>query len=391
MRQLKLSNFKFLVLALLLASVGLTGFAQEQYKENNVVVPKEEYKGGTFYPVQQYEQVKSKKSPKNIILFIGDGMGVAHVYAAMTANGGSLFLQNFIHCGFSKTYSTSSYITDSAAGGTALSSGVKTYNGAIGVDADKNNVETILEKAEKKGLATGLVSTSAINHATPASFIAHQSSRASYDDIAADFLKTDIDVFIGGGVKFFEKRKDGRNLSKELKDKGYQVLYKIEDIQKVKSGKLAGLTAEEHNAPVSERGEMLVPATETAINLLSQNKKGFFLMVEGSEIDFLAHSNNTTGVIGEALEFDKAIGSALAFAAKNRNTLIIVTADHETGGMTLNGGNNKTGDVTAKFSSKDHTGICVPVFAFGPGADQFTGFMENTEIAKKMMKLLKVQ
>lgn len=391
MRQFKLFNFKFLVLALLLASVGLTGFAQEQYKENNVFVPKEEYKGDTFYPVQQYEQVKSKKSPKNIILFIGDGMGVAHVYAAMTANGGSLFLQNFIHCGFSKTYSSSSYITDSAAGGTALSSGVKTYNGAIGVDADKNNVETILEKAEKKGLATGLVSTSAINHATPASFIAHQASRGSYEDIAADFLKTDIDVFIGGGVKSFEKRKDGRNLSKELKDKGYQVLYKIEDIHKVKSGKLAGLTAEEHNAPVSERGEMLVPATETAINLLSQNKKGFFLMVEGSEIDFLAHSNNTTGVIREALEFDKAIGSALAFAAKNRNTLIIVTADHETGGMTLNGGNNKTGDVTAKFSSKDHTGICVPVFAFGPGADQFTGFMENTEIAKKMMKLLKVQ
>jgi alkaline phosphatase len=165
----------------------------------------------------------------------------------------------------------------------------------------------------------------------------------------------------------------------------------MEDIQKVTSGKLAGLTAEEHNSPFAERGEMLVPATETAINLLSQNKKGFFLMVEGSEIDFLAHSNQTTGVIQETLEFDRSIGKALAFAAKNRNTLIIVTADHETGGMTLNGGNNKTGDVTAKFSSTDHTGICVPVFAFGPGAEQFTGFMENTEIAKKMMKLLKVQ
>ncbi len=391
MRQFKLSTLSLLAITLLFASNSLTGFSQEQYKENKVVVAKEQYKGGTFYPVQQYDQVKSKKGPKNIILFIGDGMGLAHIYASMTANGGSLFLQNFVHCGFSKTYSSSAYITDSAAGGTALSSGVKTYNGAIGVDAAKNNVETILEKAEKKGLATGLVSTSAINHATPASFIAHQASRGSYEDIAADFLKTDIDVFIGGGTKSFEKRKDGRNLSNELKEKGYQVLYKMEDIQKVTSGKLAGLTADEHNPPFSERGEMLVPATETAINLLSQNNKGFFLMVEGSEIDFLAHNNQTTGVIQETLEFDRSIGKALAFAAKNRNTLIIVTADHETGGMTLNGGNNKTGDVTAKFSSTDHTGICVPVFAFGPGAEEFTGFMENTEIAKKMMKLLKVQ
>ena len=147
-------------------------------------------------------------------------MGLAHIYASMTANGGSLFLQNFVHCGFSKTYSTSDYITDSGAGGTALACGVKTYNGAIGVGPDKQPVENIREMAEKKGLKTGLVSTSAINHATPASFMAHQASRSSYDDIAADFLKSKIDVFIGG-VMFFENRKDGRNLSKELRDKGY--------------------------------------------------------------------------------------------------------------------------------------------------------------------------
>jgi alkaline phosphatase len=318
-------------------------------------------------------------------------MGLAHIYASMTANGGSLFLQNFIHCGFSKTYSSSNYITDSAAGGTALACGIKTYNGAIGVDPEKNPVRNIREMAEEKGFKTGLVSTSAINHATPASFIAHQASRGSYDDIAADFLKSGIDVFIGGGVKFFENRKDGRNLSKELRDKGYQVLYNMEDIKKVRSGKLAGLTAPEHNAPMPERGEMLVPATETAINLLSLSKKGFFLMVEGSQIDFLAHSNQTPGVILETLDFDRAVGAGLAFAAKDTNTLIIVTADHETGGMTLNGGNNKTGDVTANYTSTDHTGICVPVFAFGPGAEQFGGFMDNTEIALKMMNLLKVK
>ena len=372
----------------MLGFVSFSGYSQEQYKDPKNKALNELYPGGSFYEVQNYTQITGKKRPKNIILMIGDGMGLAHVYSAMTANGGHLSLENFKCIGFSKTYSSDNYITDSAAGGTALSSGIKTYNGAIGVDAGKHPVPSIRELAEKKGLKTGLVSTSAITHATPASFIAHASSRSSYEDIAADFLKTNIDVFIGGGIKNFEERKDGRNLSKELKDKGYQVLYHIEDISKVKSGKLAGLTAPEHNQPMPERGEILVPATRTAINLLSQSKKGFFLMVEGSEIDFLAHENKTPGVVLETLDFDRAIGVALKFAASDGETLIIVTADHETGGMTLNGGDYKTGQVIGKYTSGGHTGIAVPIFAFGPGAEQFTGFMENTDIAKKMMKLL---
>jgi len=384
--------FNYLIFNILMVGfISFAGYGQEEYKDPKNKALNELYPGGSFYEVPNYMQPVGKKLPKNIILMIGDGMGLAHVYSAMTANGGHLFLENFKNIGFSKTYSSDNYITDSAAGGTALSSGVKTYNGAIGVDPDKKPVPNIRELAEKKGLKTGLVSTSAITHATPASFIAHVTSRGSYEDIAADFLKTNIDVFIGGGIKNFEVRKDGKNLSKELKDKGYQVLYNIEDIQKVKSGKLAGFTAQEHNAPMPERGEMLVPATQTAINLLSQGKKGFFLMVEGSEIDFLAHENKTPGVVLETLDFDRAIGAALKFAASNGETLIIVTADHETGGMTLNGGDYKTGKVLAKYTSGEHTGIAVPVYAFGPGAEQFTGFMENTDIAKKMMKLLKLK
>jgi alkaline phosphatase len=385
-------SLNYLIISILtIASFSLSLYGQEQYKDPKNKALNELYPGGSFYEVQNYKQITGKKRPKNIILMIGDGMGLAHVYSAMTANGGHLFLDNFKCIGFSKTYSSDNYITDSAAGGTALSSGIKTYNGAIGVDTDKNPVPSIREIAEKKGLKTGLVSTSAITHATPASFIAHASSRSSYEDIAADFLKTNIDVFIGGGTKNFEERKDGRNLSKELKDKGYQVLYHIEDIAKVKTGKLAGLTAPEHNVPMPERGEMLVPATRTAINLLSQSKKGFFLMVEASEIDFLAHENKTPGVVLETLDFDRAIGAALKFAATNGETLIIVTADHETGGMTLNGGDYKTGQVIGKYTTGEHTGIAVPVFAFGPGAEQFTGFMENTDIAKKMMKLLNLK
>jgi len=381
---------KLIVSLLMVGMVSFSGFGQEEYKDPKNKALNEVYPGGPFYEVQNYVQPKGKKPPKNIILMIGDGMGLAQVYSAMTANGGHLFLENFKNIGFSKTYSSDNYITDSAAGGTALSSGVKTYNGAIGVDRDKMPIPSIRELAEKKGLKTGLVSTSAITHATPASFLAHVSSRSSYEDIAADFLKTNIDVFIGGGVDNFEKRKDGRNLSKELKDKGYQVLYNMQDIQKVKSGKLAGLTAPEHNKPMPERGEMLVPATQTAINLLSQSKKGFFLMVEGSEIDFLAHENKTPGVVDETLDFDRAVGVALKFAASNGETLIIVTADHETGGMTINGGDYATGKVIAKYTSGGHTGIAVPVYAFGPCAEQFTGFMENTDIAKRMIQLLKV-
>lgn len=382
---------KSLILSILIiVCISLPSFGQEEYKDPKNKALNEVYPGGAFYEVQNYVQPKGNKRPKNIILMIGDGMGLAQVYSAMTANGGHLFLENFKNIGFSKTYSSDNYITDSAAGGTALSSGVKTYNGAIGVDRDKKPVASIRELAEKKGLKTGLVSTSAITHATPASFLAHVSSRSSYEDIAADFLKTNIDVFIGGGADNFEKRKDGRNLSKELKDKGYQVFYTIGDIQKVKSGKLAGFTAPEHNKPMPERGEMLVPATQTAINLLSQSKKGFFLMVEGSEIDFLAHENKTPGVVLETLDFDRAIGAALKFAASNGETLIIVTADHETGGMTINGGDYTTGKVIAKYTTGGHSGIAVPIYAFGPGADQFTGFMENTDIAKRMIELLKV-
>jgi len=390
MKKMSLLSKQLILCIIMIGFISYPGYCQEEYKDPKNKELNETYSGGVAYEVQHYIQSGHKKSPKNIILMIGDGMGLVQVYSAMTANGGHLFLENFKNIGFSKTYSSDNYTTDSAAGGTALSSGIKTYNGAIGVDPGKKSVPNIRELAEKKGLKTGLVSTSAITHATPASFMAHVDSRGSYEDIAADFLKSNIDVFIGGGIKNFQERKDGRNLCNELKDKGYQVLFNIEDIQKVRSGKLAGLTAPEHNKPMPGRGEMLVPATQIAINLLAQGKNGFFLMVEGSEIDFLAHENKTPGVVLETLDFDRAVGAALKFASSNGETLIIVTADHETGGMTINGGDYKTGKVIAKYTTGGHTGIAVPVFAFGPGSEQFTGFMENTDISKKMMKLLKL-
>ena len=191
---------------------GYSSFSQNDYLEAKSEDLEKVYVGGPAYEVKMYPANHKGKKPKNVVLFIADGMSVPHMHAGLTANRGKLFLENFKHMGFLKTHSAESYITDSADGGTALATGKKTYNAAIGVDMDKKPVKTILQEANEKGLATGLVSTSAITHATPASFIAHQPSRNMYEEIAADFLKTDIDVFIGGGYKHFTSRKDGRNL-----------------------------------------------------------------------------------------------------------------------------------------------------------------------------------
>ncbi len=328
----------------------------------------------------------STQEVKNIIFLIGDGMGLTQIYAGMTANMGKLNLENMPVIGMIKTYSSDAYITDSAAGATAFSAGEKTYNGAIGVDKEGNPVETILEIAEEQGKATGLISTSSITHATPASFIAHQPKRSMEEEIAADFLKTDIDVFIGGGKQFFTSRGDGQDLTQQLKEKGYNVAFSMEDAAKVTDGKLAALTADNANPKFSEgRGDMLPNATEKAIELLSQNEEGFFLMVEGSQIDWGGHANDIQYVVDEMLDFDRTIAKALEFAAKDKHTLVVVTADHETGGLTLNGGNIDDGEVEAAFTTGGHTSVAVPVFAFGPKATAFQGFYENTAIFQKFL------
>jgi alkaline phosphatase len=326
--------------------------------------------------------------PKNIIFFIGDGMGIAHVYAGMTRNHGKLYLEKCTHVGLQKTYSSNNYITDSAASGTALATGVKTKNGMLGMNADSIPVKTILEYSEENGFATGLVATCSITHATPASFISHQVNRNMYEEIAADFLKTDIDLFIGGGSDHFKRRRDSVDLTLDLKNKGYNVLYSLDDILKFENGKLAGLTAPGHIIPFSEgRGDFLPDVTEKAISILEKNSKGFFLMVEGSQIDWAGHGNNQEYIIEEVLDFDRAIGKALTFAENNGETLIVITADHETGGMALNGGSIEDCTVNAAFTTGGHSAEMVPVFAFGPGAEKFTGIYENTAIFEKFMEL----
>lgn len=385
---MKTKNIYLALLALVLSPAFLT--AQENYK----TISKEEtaliHQGSAAYKVAVYQEPATNKKPKNVIFLIGDGMGLAQIHAGLTANHGKLFLHNFSHIGLQTTHSASNYITDSAAAGTALSSGQKTYNGAIGMNTDTISITNIREVFEQQGLATGVVSTSAVTHATPAAFVAHQPERSMYEAIAADYLKTNIDVFIGGGLKHFTERADGRDLTKDLEKKNYKVLRNIEELEKTTKGKVAALLAPEHMPTVLDgRGDMLPLATKTAISLLEADPDGFFLMVEGSQIDWGGHQNNTSYIISEVLDFDKAVGEALAFAASDKQTLVIVTADHETGGMGINSGAFDKAYIKAGYTSGSHTGVMVPVFAFGPGAEQFTGFYDNTDIPAKIKELLR--
>lgn len=357
----RLNFFSFIMLFLLITVFNSYCFSQN--KENNT------------------------QKVKNIILLIGDGMGVSQIYAGMTVKQDAFAIEQCPVIGFAKTYSADNYVTDSAASGTAIATGTKTNNGAIGVDTTGTPVKSILEYAEDNGLSTGLVSTSSITHATPASFIAHQPSRMMQNEIAADFLKTDIDVFIGGGLKFFRNIFKGENILKRLKEKDYKIIKDTTKLMKTKSKKIAALLAKNHLPRYSDgRGNMLPKATQKAIDCLKDNPKGFFLMVEGSQIDWGGHGNDLVYTVEETLDFDRAVQVAIDFAVADGNTLVIVTSDHECGGLALTGGNFETGRVEAIFPTKHHTGVMVPVFVFGPNAGLFTGIYENTAIFDKMMK-----
>ncbi len=332
---------------------------------------------------------KTAHKPKNIIFMIGDGMGTAQVYSALVAKKDKLNIARCKYIGFHKTYSANKFITDSAAGATAFSTGQKTNNGYLALDSNKKFLPTILEMSSKKGLSTGLVVTCAVTHATPAGFIAHVDNRDNYEEIAKWFLKTDITLFLGGGRDHFEKRKDNLNLSDSLRAKNYQVVYKLSDMNKIKSGKIAGLFYDVHPPKMSEgRGELLGEETKEAISILNQNKKGFFMMIEGSQIDWGGHNNETDYIVKETVDFDNVVGQVLDFAEKDGNTLVVITADHETGGFAITGGSIKDGTVEGKFTQKDHTAVMVPIFAYGPGAVEFMGIIENTDIFYKFRSLL---
>jgi alkaline phosphatase len=330
----------------------------------------------------------AQEKPKNIILMIGDGMGLAGIQSAMAVADNTLHLQHIRHIGLMTTHSADNYITDSAAGGTAIATGQKTDNGKISVDPSGKPLKTILELAEAHNYATGLVSTSSILHATPASFIAHHPDRNEYKHIAADFLDTDIDIFIGGGKKDFENSIENRNLIDELIDKDYTIIETMKDLTGTSSNRFAALLADKHlNRVEKGRGDYLTLASEKAVEALSNNNNGFFLMIEGSQIDWGGHANNIDFVNNELIDFDNAVGAMVEFAKQNQETLVIITADHETGALTLFNNEQDKKQLKTEFHSTHHTGIMVPVFAFGPGAEEFMGMYDNTDLFFKMKSL----
>lgn len=332
----------------------------------------------------------STEKPVNIILMIGDGMGVSQVYAGMMANHDNLNMVDMPWVGLMKTNSANRLITDSGAAGTAIATGFKTFNGAISVGMDSLPRKTVLEYAEDNGIATGLISTSAITHATPASFISHQVSRNSYEAIAEDFLKTEVDVIIGGGIDHFKNRTDGKVLTDILTEKKYRVFYNIDSVPSSIKENFYVLTAPVHNPRVPERGDMLLKATDLALQSLDRRDAGFFLMIEGSQIDWGGHENNTEYIVNEMLDFDKAVGKVLEYAKAKGNTLVIVTADHECGGMAITGGNIEEGRVEAGYCSKNHTPVLVPVFAYGPDSKNYSGVFDNTGLFQKLINSLDI-
>ena len=336
-------------------------------------------------------KVTSTKKVKNIILLIGDGMGLSQVSASQYYNKSKSNFERFPVIGLSKTSSASDLITDSAAGATAFASGIKTYNGALGVNTDTTAVKTIVEEISKIGISTGIISTSSIVHATPAAFYTHTEKRSMYEDIALQLVSSDIDFFAGGGVKFFNDRKDKRDLISELEKNGFSVSTESlpTNTKPVFSNKQGYLLAPNGMPKMLEgRGEFLSEATKLAIESLSSNEQGFFLMVEGSQIDWGGHDKDADYLISELIDFDKTIGIALDFAKLDGETLVIVTADHETGGFTL--ASDERGDynkIKPVFSTDGHSATMVPVFADGPGSEEFGGVYENTSIYDKMKSL----
>ena len=384
---------KKFVLLFLAFGFAASAFAQEDISRamskyaNNQFSEDDQYTVAEPYETVSVKQTRSRRI-KNIIVMIGDGMGLEQVSCGWVLNGGHLNLDNFIYTGFSRTYATDRLITDSCAGGSALATGVKTKYYYMGVDPDGNPVQSALHRAQEKGMKTGVAVTCRINDATPLDFVGHSLDRDDEEVNAAQYVGSNVDFLTGGGIRFWQNRTDGRDLVQEMVAKGYTFVNNREDLNKVHEGRVLGLFAPLEMEPALDRGPVLEDCAMKAIELLD-NKKGFFLMIEGSSIDDWCHKKKVGYMAEELFDFDRTIGKVLEWAEKDGHTLVIVTADHATGGLTLLDGSLPDRSVKVNFSTKGHNGILVPVYAYGPGAEKFVGIHENAEIGQIIRALLK--
>ena len=365
-----------------------------------------------FFVITFNSYSQESESP-NIILMIGDGMGLTQITSGMYSNNNSTALEKFKYVGLSKTHSYDNLVTDSAAAGTAMSSGKKTQNKVLGLDHKGNPIKSILSICQDKGYSTALIATANILHATPAAFFANIDYRYNYKDIAVQMTKSGVNFFVGGGEKYFNSREDKRNLINEMNEDGYEFVYNISDFEKNKSNYLGFFTAKDEpyyfykgvnyssreydesdynkDEPLEDftgRVSYLARSTKATLNKLNDIGEPFFIMIEGAQIDWGGHDNDQNYMVSQFLEFNDAIEVALEFAKKDKNTIVIVTADHETGGAAIVRGKLSDSTIKNRFATTNHTASMVPVFSYGPKAHLFKGIYENTEIFNKLLSIV---
>lgn len=340
-----------------------------------------------------YRNDGTTKPIKNIIFLIGDGTGINQLQAAATVNnpnyinGMGLSVFNMKYIGFQNTSAQDSYTTDSAAGGSALATGKLHDNRHISMSNTGEAYPSMTDYMYDAGRACGVITLGNLADATPAAYYGHSMERDNSDEITNYLLDGKLTLLNGAGMQVFTKREDGKDMLSELK-KQYRISTEIDDIN-ADDQKVICVDERMDLAASEKTIGLLAQATKEGIEKLTKtNKKGFFLMVEGAKIDYAGHANSLPGAVVEALSFDLAIAEAMKFADSNGETLVVVTGDHETGGMTFVDGNFNTGHVTARFMTDDHTAMMLPVFAYGPGSQDFAGVYKNTEIFHKMMKLM---
>ncbi len=342
---------------------------------------------------------EKEQAPRNLIYMIGDGMGLSHTALLLIENHYEpTAFDRAQNIALTTTHSLNNRVTDSAASGTALATGSKTNNSMIGLTPDSVALESIIARAEAAGRPTGIVVTSDLAHATPAAFYAHVADRGDYEVIARQFVDSGIDVAFGGGVRTFSKAPEkGRPSPLDLlREKGYGVATTIEELEAAPQAPVIGLMAPHHMISSTEgRGDYLPRATSKALELLTaqsgKSGKGFILMVEGSRIDFDAQENNAEGLLLEMRDFEQAVGRAMDYADTHPGTLVVVLADHESGGLTMPSGNpdftlSESG-IDYCFSTTGHTGIPVPVYLYGTGAERINGLMDNTDLSNRLAEI----
>ena len=371
--------------------------------------------------------VAEKPQVKNVIYLIGDGMGFGAVSSLLLSEDSVTGFEQAPVIGLSETCSANNYVTDSPAGGTALACGIRTKNGYLGVDPEGKPLTSILRKAQAMGKRSGIVVNTVLTEATPAAFYAGVTSRSMSFDIAKQFTESGVDVAIGAGLEPFIKRPDSLDLTATLINKGYDIHLDWKTVLGTTSKKFVGIlpmgdvhrrnesgnttagaadgaevclaaklaASSEENGDTTRLSEPTVyleKATVKALEVLSNdNRQGFFLMIESAIIDGYGHNNDSEGMIEEMKEFDNTLRQLVAYVNQHPETLLVVTADHETGGTGVSYKSYEVGSTTPvqlSFSTKGHTGTVVPVFAYGAGAEAFAGIMKNTDLPKKIEEIM---